>query len=226
MSTEIIVLILQFIPLQTLLTRVNRVCWKLHDIIENSPILWKDINFDYHICISCDDLRRLLIYSRIAQSIHLPHSTCEISSPDIDSVLTSSKFDSLIWLDLSQAPVSTLCFLYNAPNIKLVNLSECQCLQDSDFVALKKCEQLEQLYVSFTRVTGQTLEDICIEKPLCVIDACEISLNVQQCRNILMKTTGDVLQFSVSLHDSVDLADFNENVVNCFVNTSVRVFEH
>ena len=97
MSTEIIVLILQFIPLQTLLTRVNRVCWKIHDIIENSPILWKDINFDYHICIRCDDLRRLLIYSRIAQSIHLPHSTCESSSPDIDSVLTSSKFDSLIW---------------------------------------------------------------------------------------------------------------------------------
>jgi len=31
-----------------------------------------------------------------------------------------------------------------------------------------------------------------------------------------MKTTGDVLQFSVSLHNSVDLADFNENVVNCF----------
>jgi len=116
LSTEIIVLILQFLPLQTVLTRVNRLCWKIHNIIENSPNLWKDIYFDYHICISCGDLRRLLIHSRKAQSIHLPHLTCEISSLDIDSVLTSSKFDSLIWLDLSQAPVSTLCFLYNAPN--------------------------------------------------------------------------------------------------------------
>jgi len=220
LSTEIIVLILQFLPLQTLLTRVNRVCWKIHDINE------KDIYFDYHIRISCDDLRKLRIHSRKAQSIHLPHSTYEISSPDIDSVLTLSKFDLLIWSDLSQAPVSTLCFLYNAQNIELVNLSECQCLKDSDFVALKKCEKLEQLYVSFTRVSGQTLEDISFEKPLRVVDACEITLIVQQYRNIRMKTTVDVLQFNVSLHDNVDLADFNENVVKCFLNTKVRIFEN
>lgn len=224
LPTELIVYILQFIPLQTCLSTVSRVCRNLHDIVECSPVLWRDVQFDCHVCVDAAILRRLLTHCRKVQSFILPHSTTDICSPYIDYAFTSCKFDSLVWLDLSQAPISTLCFVFDAPKLEIINVSECENLQDTDFVVLQSCINLEKLYVSFTQVSGETLKTICFGKPLCVIDACAVGLTIDQCRAILTNTAGDVVQFNMSIKDGVNETEFKENVEDIFVDTCIRLY--
>lgn len=54
---------------------------------------------------------------------------------------------------------------------------------------------------------------------LCVIDACAVGLTTDQCRAILIKTAGVVVQLNMSIKDGVNETEFKENVKNIFVDT-------
>ncbi|XP_045162833.1 uncharacterized protein LOC123527441 [Mercenaria mercenaria] len=83
----------------------------------------------------------------------MPCTVFKCKIPEIDKVFAASKFTYLDHLNISEAPISTLCWLYNAPNIRVLDLSGCSLLVDEDFQVFVDCFNLEQLYLSFTNIT-------------------------------------------------------------------------
>ena len=162
---------------------------------------------------------QILKYSNIIQNLILPCSAYSIDSSELDHALASRTFESLDWLNLSDAPLSTLCFLHCAPKLRIIDISGCQLLLDQDFIVLKKCIYLEQLYLSFTHVSQSMLTAICKEKPLDVLDACDIPINKDNCEKILRNTKGHITHMSISFKGNKE--DFQREIVKVFHDTSI-----
>jgi hypothetical protein len=202
------------------------VCKRFRELIISTSGLWKSVDFKFPLELSKENLQYILCHSRKINELHLPCTTYKCSIPETDWVFTRSNFNSLVWLNLSEAPISTLCFLYGAPNLMILDLSGCKHLFDEDFYVLKSCHKLEQLYLGFTHVKAETLETICRNKALSVVDACEIYLQIDHCRNILENTIGHIVYLHISLHTSVLFEDFKSQILNQYLDTSVRVFNN
>ena len=108
-------------------------------------------------------------------------------APGIDFLFITelSNAKSLTLLDITDCPVSTLCFLKFLPNLEILNVSDCKNLVDADFHVLKSCGNLRQLYVSFTKVKPNTLLSVCDYLTLIILDVSGIPLNFRQCERLL-----------------------------------------
>jgi len=195
-------------------------------IIQTSSVLWADISFTHQVDLNKKAIETILSRSKDIINIQLPCSTYNLEAPQLDRALTLANFKKLDWLNLSEAPISTICFLYGAPYLRIIDVSGCTLLVDDDFVVLKDCHKLEQVYISFTNITQPTLKCVCDGKPLVVVDACDILLDIEHCRDILENSYGHIVYFHISLQDTVDENDFNETIVNCFVDTSIVIYKH
>ena len=221
-----IVTIFNFLELEDLLTKVNRVCKQFYSLIKETSTLWRNIDFFHPVELTEENLSLILRHSRKIQTCFLPYATSLCSSSKIDRILTRADFRSLVCLNLSDSKLSTLCFLYEAHNLELVNLSGCTNLVDEDFLVLKENAKLEHIYVSFTRISPNTLQIICENKPLIVVDACNVKLNVEECRNILINTRGDIVYFHISLCWCVNAEEFKQEILDLFLNTSISIYQH
>jgi hypothetical protein len=173
-----------------------------------------------------DSLCHVLRHSRIIESFLLPCATCQCTPAKLDRFFTLADFSSLVWIDITDSKLSTLCFLYGAPNLEIVNLSGCRNLIDDDCLVLKESKKLEQIYVSFTKILPETLQIICENKPLISVDACGVKLNIDNCRNILQNTRGELVHLHISLSSAVTKEGFKQEILDLYLNTSVTIYSH
>ena len=117
---EILITIFQYIELHELLKSVNRVCQRFNAIIKSSSVLWKNVEFPYQLELTSQDLRNILQHSHRIVDLLLPCTVYRCSVYEIDSIFTQARFQHLVYLNLSESPVSTICFLHSARNIRLV----------------------------------------------------------------------------------------------------------
>ena len=225
LPNDLLVVIFFYIQIQDLLTTVNRVCRRFYELIKYTPVLWSVVHLDYPLKVSKENLEVLLTYSTKKKTLLLPCTSVLCNIPETDWLFTTVNFKTLVWLDLTDVRISTLCFLYSAPQLKTLNVSGCKQLIDEDFLVLKSCQKLEQIYVSFTNIAPETLELICQNKALIVVDACDVHLQLDQCRNILANTVGHIVYLHISLHSSVVEEDFKVQISNLFLDTSIKIFK-
>lgn len=220
----VIVKILNFIDLTDLIITANRVCKRFYYLIKNSSILWREIDFHHPVSISNkDQLHYLLNHARKFQTFLLGFHSLDIELADIDFAFVEkiSKAVSLHWLDISGCKISTLCYLKNLTNLKIVNLSECKNLVDDDFQVLKHCIKLDQLHVSFTNITANTVIEISSRVlKLSVLDVCGIELSIQNCEQILQNNYHTLLAF---MGNEIDDLSVCERLQKVFIDISIHV---
>jgi len=223
---EVLVHIFSYLDLFLLLTSVSRVCTKFSWLIKTAPVLWKFLTFPHQIQVSKDSIKLILKHSRFIVDLTIGCALYSSTTPDVDFEFTRATFTNLSCLDISESLVSTLCFLKTAPALTILDVSGCKHLIDEDFDAINNCNLLEQLYVSFTNISADTLESVCCLKPLLVVDACNVNLTLRHCRNIILHTRGELKKFHFSLHQDVSFDNYRREISECFVNTSLVVHEH
>jgi len=133
LPSEVLIHILSFIRLQDLLQYINRVCKRFYFTINTTPKLWSEVHFDNPVKKTKASLETLCKYSKTISSLLLPCSTYDIDIPEVNWYLCSCSFTSLQWLNLSETSLSTLCFLFSAPKLTIIDLSGCSLLLDEDF---------------------------------------------------------------------------------------------
>ena len=129
---------------------------------------------------SIAQLQRILRHLVALTEFVIPYGTFTCFAPDIDFLfiteLTNAK--SLTRIDITDCPMSPLCFLKFLANIEILNVSDCRNLVDADFSVVKTCKNLSQLYVAFTKITPDTILSICSCLTLIVVDASGIPLQL------------------------------------------------
>ena len=182
----VLVKILSHFSIQDLLQTVAKTCTRLNSIVECNSILWSRFVPDYFSSVNIEQLHRILRHSAALTEFAIPYGTFTCCAPDIDFLfiteLTNAK--SLTWIDITDCPVSTLCFLKFLPNIEILNVSDCKNLVDADFHVVKTCKNLSQLYVAFTKISPDTLLSICSCLTLIVVDASGIPLQLGHCERL------------------------------------------
>ncbi|XP_053374540.1 uncharacterized protein LOC128547014 [Mercenaria mercenaria] len=221
---ELILHVFIYIDLQHLLQSVNRVCHKFNDVIKKHSILWCHFEFPEQLELNKTNLENILSHSVRIVDLFMPCTVLKCKIPEITKVFAASKFTYLDHLNISEAPISTLCWLYNAPNIRVLDLSGCSLLVDEDFQVLVDCFNLEQLYLSFTNITQTTLVKVCLNKHMYLLDACGVKLDVEHCRNLLKNVQGHMISIHISLQNNVDQNDFKYHIIDCFLDTTVKIY--
>ena len=183
----VLVKIFSYFTISELLQTVARTCKHLNSIVECNSTLWSRFAPDWFSLVTKEQLHRILRHSVALTEFAIPYGSYMCLAPDIDFLFITelSNAKSLTWLDITDCPVSTLCFLKFLPNIEILNVSDCKNLVDADFHVLKFCGKLCQLYVSFTKVTPDTLLSVCDSLTLIVLDVSGIPLNFRQCERLL-----------------------------------------
>jgi hypothetical protein len=127
--------VLYFIDLEDLLLVVNRVCKRLNDIIKYSAVLWTVFEFYDPLNITESDLPCILKHSKKFRvfNIGLSNYTGRLAQLDYFLVTSLSSSKNLIWLTLTGIDISTTCFLQYLPNLEILDLSQCNNLNDCDF---------------------------------------------------------------------------------------------
>ena len=128
--------------------------------------------------------------------------------------MTSLSFSkNLIWLNLTGTDISTTCFLQYLPNLEILDLSQCNNLNDCDFHVIRSCTKLEALYLSFNKIEPKNITDVISDKPnLQVLDICGLYLKLSEINSILQKCYWTLMLFYVSLHSSVNEDDFEQEI--------------
>lgn len=164
---------------------------------------------------SFETLKRILKHSLGFQTFLIPNAELSYAVYEIDFLLTTnlpnSKF--LYWLDISCSNVSTLCFLSLMPSLEILNVSECRNLDDCDFHVLEKCENLDQLYLSYTNVNPETV----VKLQLTVLDLSGVMMKVSQCDKLL---NPDMLFFQVSFateESKSNIETLQEKWIDCSI---------
>ena len=75
MPSEVLVKIFQFLQLEDLLRTVNRVCVLFYNLIENSAVLWKEIDLSHPLELTANNLYQVLRHSRKTETLLLPCAT-------------------------------------------------------------------------------------------------------------------------------------------------------
>lgn len=185
---SIICQIFSFIPIQHLLTCVNRTCKRFNDIIDSHSILWRHFEFDFPLELNETTTLDSIIErrARLFRCFCIPEAVCEISAPEIDSILSHlSVSKHLVWLDLTGAQISTIHFLKGMQKvIEVLILDSCPNISNCDIQVINKCEKLEQLYIGYTNVSANCIVEV-IPSRLHTLECAGILFSVDTLRNLL-----------------------------------------
>lgn len=204
--------------------KINRTCKTFNIIIKSVSRLWRNIDIDHAVQLKKQDLETILKHSGSVYQFLLPYASYLCSVPEIDYVFTKYFEGHKLWyLNLSAAPLSTLCFLSDAPNLELVQLCECKLLTSEDFLVLKDCAKLSQLWLSFTNISQEHLKIVTYNKPLIVVDVCGVLLDIKGCEDILTNTIGHIVYFHVSLKPEISEEEFKQHILDKYLETSIKV---
>jgi hypothetical protein len=224
---DVLVVVLSYIPLQDLLTYVNRTCKRLNDLIKTKSSLWRHFEFDWELNVKYGDLCEILNHAASFTYFLLPQgSVINCPAPDIDFIFLTRFVPArhLYWICLTDVPISTLSFIKYIPNLQIVNLTGCYNLRDEDFLVLRDCKELDQIYVSFTDIKPKTLSEIITGKQVIVLDACGVEFDIHECKTIVSPIFGSLLSFSLSLKADIETQDFNHQIIDYFIDTQFHIY--
>ena len=199
----VLIQIFGLLDLQELLKTIAPVNRRFHHIVHSSSILWRHFSSDSPLDLSITDLSQILKHSVAFIEFLIPCAQLNCSSADIDLLFVQElrKARSLYWLDLTECRLSTLCFLPFLINVEILNLSDCKNLISEDFEVISSLKKLDQLYLSFTNISPDTIVRVCEPLTLTVLDTTGISLNIEHCVRILKP---ELLFFHVTLESEED----------------------
>lgn len=222
---EILIIILRFITIEHLLKSVTLTCKKFHYLVEEVYLLWEVFDFSFPLDLTESNIKHIFRHARGFKQFLIPGTTFRCSAPIIDLQFTVGFITSrsLYWLDISDSPVSTLCFLRELPNIEVLNLTKCTNLSDLDFSALGFCLKLDKLYLSFTHILPSTVVELCGILKLTVLDVCGIDMLISDCENVLNSSLSSLLCFHLSLADSEESIVFHERVTKRYLDCSFHI---
>jgi len=224
----VLVRVLRYISIFELLTSVNRTCKTFYNLIAQTSVLWEHFEFeqlDGPLSISRTDLELILTHARAFKTFILPPLAVSCNGFDLDLLFANFlKSCKLSWLTLTDLPLSTLCFLVNTPNIEVLNLSGCTNLVDEDFMVLKTVTHVDQLYLSFTNISNNTLCEIVRGKSLLVLDVCGVPLTIATCHQVLSATHTSLITFDLSLDNGISVQDFNRQVKDVYLDTAFHIY--
>ena len=148
---EVIVNILQYIPVIELLLSVRKVSQRLWDIIENNGSLFIHIIFDDSYIIDEDILMAITKHARYIKTFQMAYQTFTMDSCRFNTMLSSLEYaKSLTTLDISECPVSDISFVQSLTSLRCLNVS---CTEISNgqlkYISLPK---LTDLYLSFNNL--------------------------------------------------------------------------
>jgi len=149
---------------------------------------------------------------------------CRVCDIDYNFIKYFDKAKSLFWMTLVDAPISTLGFLVNVPNLQILNLTGCKNLVDADFLAVASCKNLDQLYLSFTKVSPETLINITTGKRLTALDVSGVKLKLQHCHDILRYSWETLLFFHLSLEEDIAQNQFELHIRDVYRGCSFNLF--
>ena len=197
----------------------------MNSIVESNSKLWSRFEPDWFSSVRIEQLHRILRHSVALTEFVIPYGNFTCSAPDIDFLfiteLTKKIYaKSLTWMDITDCPMSTLCFLNFLQNIEILNVSDCRNLFDADFSVVKTCKNLSQLYVAFTKITPDTILSICSCLTLKVVDASGIPLQLRHCERIFHP---GLLYFQFTPDNREDEPLF-QSLFRRYCDTSVHIF--
>jgi hypothetical protein len=111
------------------------------------------------------------------------------------------------------------------PHLEILNLSGCTKLIDEDFEALKSCQNLAQLYVSFTSITSKTVVEICQVIDLIVLDTTSVLFPNRDRKSVLESSCGTLLYWYMSLNadeQESDLKELKDKFIDCCIKITRR----
>ena len=108
----VLVKILSYIPIPDLLQTIARPCKHLNSIIECNSVLWSSFAPDYFSKVAKEQLHIILRHTIALTEFAIPFGSFSCSAPDVDFLFVTELCiaKSLTWLDITDYPVSTLCF--------------------------------------------------------------------------------------------------------------------
>ncbi|KAJ8319296.1 hypothetical protein KUTeg_004387 [Tegillarca granosa] len=199
----IIVNIFKYIQLTDLLQNVSKTCKTFYNIIRQNSVLWKHFYFEEFnvVELSESQLQSILTHSVQFREFLIPETELKLEVPTIDLLFTNhfcnSKF--LYWLDLTYCRLSTLGFLKCLTNLEILNLSNCVNLIDEDFLAVAHCTKLDQLHLSFTKVSPHSVLKLASKLKLISLDICGVDLTVAHCYGILERCYESIMFIHLTL---------------------------
>jgi hypothetical protein len=221
---HILVNIFSHLPLCELLPSICRVCKRFNSLIDNVSRLYKDFTFNYALTFHTRDLAKVLRHSASFERFIIPHGTIfQCTVPELDYILTKHfrHAPSLYWMGLYNCPISTLGFLTAVPNIQFLQIKGCDNLQVCDFLCLKSCHSLEQLYLPFAKIDPETVITIVEGKSLTVLDVSGIEFDIDECIQVLNLCYNTLIVFNLSLSVSED--NFRRNIEDFYIDCSFSI---
>lgn len=218
---EIIVKILGHLPLVDLLKIISRVCKKLNHIVQTSPSLWKNFEFEYYFELSHQDLKHLLSPQRIAvfRKFCIPEGISFLPSPKVDELFFEFRgARRLQFLDLTGARLSSLSFVGHLSKLEVLILDSCQHIQDCDIEAIEDCKNLQQLYIGNTHISPAALIKI-LPSSLNTLECSGIKFTVLEITELLNSHPLSYFTFSLK-QDSLGLRQL---ILSSFLNTSIAI---
>ena len=228
LPTLVLVKILRYISIYELLTTVNRTCRTFYELVRQTSVLWEYFEFehDQHVSIKKRHLEIILKHSQAFRTLIFPPLELECYGYELDLLFASfMKSRKLYHLSLVDLPISTLCFVENTPNIEILNLSGCVNLVNDDFLVLKGATRLDQLYLSFTNISGETLCEIVRGKSLIVLDVSGVPLSLDLCHRVLRLLASTLVAFHLSLEGGVQEMQFNREICDLYLDTSFHIYK-
>lgn len=202
---------------------INRTCKKLN--IDHTHVLWKNFEFNDTLKLSKKDIEYILKHSIQFENLNLACTTFTCYFGEIDYAFPRRLNGThLILLNLSETRISTLCFLLESPNIEILDLSGCKNLIDEDFLIIRKCQKVEQLYLSFTHVSTESLKAITYSLTLFTLDVCGIKFSLADCDAILRHSYKSLLFFYSSVLDTEEREAFETEIIDHYIDCSITIF--
>lgn len=220
--------IFYFLELEDLLLLVNRVCRRFQSIIRNTPILWTVFEFFDVLHIREENLPYILKHSCKFSIFNFAYSgySGSLAALDYLLVINLSRATNLTCLNLSGSIISTTSFLQFLPNLELLDLSQCQNLQDQDFHVVSFCHKLDNLYLSFNEIKPSTIISIVTNtQTLEVLDICGIYLKLQEIKDILDKCYWTLLSLYLTLDRSVDEGYFHRQIYLNYIDLNYHIYK-
>lgn len=219
--------IFYFLELEDLLLLVNRVCRRFQSIIRNTPILWTVFEFFDALHIREENLPYILKHSCKFSVFNFAYSgySGSLAALDYLLVINLSRATNLTCLNLSGSIISTTSFLQFLPNLELLDLSQCQNLQDQDFHVVSFCHKLDNLYLSFNEIKPSTIISIVTNtQTLEVLDICGIYLKLQEIKDILDKCYWTLLSLYLTLDRSVE-EYFHRQIYLNYIDLNYHIYK-
>jgi len=120
--------------------------------------------------------------------------------------------------------ISKLCLLSNLKSLSIVNLLECRNLVDKDFKVLNTCSNIDQLYVSFTKISPVTAVVLSRHLKLTDYDVCGVELRLEHCEEILDNSYQTLLLLYIfMIGNEIDEQSVNRRLRSVYIDTSVHI---